>query len=205
MRRDQRLSYVRMRAMNPATWLDEHLLDVVAAHRTGWATDFARALMDAGTSLAVLVAVALLLSGVVVARRAYRPAAAVTIAVIGSTVAAAVLKQLFDRARPPAELALVHVSGAAMPSTHAARTAAAAVAVLVAATWSSESARRSWGLVMAAGTVIIGACLVYLGVHWPSDVLVGWALGIAIGTGAGLLCRSGSQLAPVVPVAPVDG
>jgi hypothetical protein len=74
----------------PVTWLDEHLLDVVAAHRTGWATEFARDLMDAGTSLAVLVAAALFASGVVVARRAYRPAAAVTIAVIGSIIAAAV-------------------------------------------------------------------------------------------------------------------
>jgi membrane-associated phospholipid phosphatase len=193
-----------MKAMNPAVWLDEHLLHACAAHRTGWATGFARAVMDAGTSLAVLVAVALLASGVVVVRRAYRPAAAVTIAVIASSAAAALLKQLFDRARPPAELALVHVSGAAMPSTHAARTAAAAAAVLVAATWSTRRARRNWGLVMAAGTVAIGACLVYLGVHWPTDVLVGWALGIAVGTAAGLLCRPGSQLAPVVPVAPVD-
>jgi membrane-associated phospholipid phosphatase len=190
--------------MNPAGWLDEHLLDFVAAHRTDWATDFARALMDAGTSLSVLLAVALLASGVVVARRAYRAAAAVIIAVIGSTVAAAVLKQLFDRARPPADLALVHVSGMAMPSTHAARTAAAASAVFVAATWSTPRARWSWGLVMAAGTVVIGACLVYLGVHWPTDVLVGWALGIAVGTGAGLLCRAGSQPSPVVPITPED-
>jgi membrane-associated phospholipid phosphatase len=183
--------------VNPGSWLDEHVLRLVAAHRTGWATSAARAAMDAGTSVAVVVIAGVLAVAVVVARRTYRPAVAVALAVIASTVAAGLLKQLFDRARPPADLALVHLGGPAMPSTHAARTAAAATAVLVAVTWTSPKARFGWGLVLATITVVIGACLVYLGVHWPTDVLAGWALGVTVGALSGLLCRSRSRRTPI--------
>jgi membrane-associated phospholipid phosphatase len=183
----------RDEAVNAGSWLDEHVLRLVVAHRTGWATSGARAMMDAGTSVAVLVVVGVLVVAVVVARRAYRPAVAVALAVVASTAAAGLLKQLVDRARPPADLALVHLGGAAMPSTHAARTAATATAVIVAVTWRSPRARFGWGLVLATITVVIGACLVYLGVHWPTDVVAGWALGVTVGTLAGLLCRSGSR------------
>ncbi|MET9019658.1 phosphatase PAP2 family protein [Actinopolymorpha sp. NPDC004070] len=103
--------------------------------------------------------------------------------------AARLLKEFFGRARPPADLALVHITGASMPSTHAALTSAAATAVLVATTWGSTRARRLWTLILAAGCVFVGLCMVYLGGHWPTDVLAGWALGIALGAGAGLLCR----------------
>jgi membrane-associated phospholipid phosphatase len=38
--------------------------------------------------------------------------------------------------------------------------------------------------VLAAGVVTIGLCLVYLGLHWASDVVAGWVPGVAVGTGA---------------------
>lgn len=180
--------------MRGGVWPDEQLLRLFSEHRTAWGTGFARTMMDAGTNTAVL-AVGSVLVAFVVVRRAYRPASAVTIAVLVSTVAAAVLKEFFDRARPPAEFAIVHLNGASMPSTHATRTAAAAAAVLVAVTWSTSRARLYWGGVLAGGTVVVGVRLVYLGVHWATDVLAGCALGAALGVGAGVLCRSGPWIA----------
>ena len=167
---------------------DEHLLALVAAHRSGAATWSALAVMAAGTSTAVVALVALV---ALVVLRAYRPAVAAGLAVVAATVAAAALKQLVGRARPPADQALVHLGGASMPSTHAARTAAVAAAVWAAVAWSSARARRTGAVVLGWGVAVVGACLVYLGVHWATDVLAGWALGLPLGLLAGLACRPG--------------
>jgi undecaprenyl-diphosphatase len=72
-----------------------------------------------------------------------------------------------------------------MPSGHAARVAAVSVAVLVGAGWSASGERRATALALAWAMVVvnvaIGGFMVYLGAHWTTDVLAGWALGGSIG------------------------
>ena len=77
--------------------MDEYLLQFFSQHRTSWGTGFARIMMDVGTSTAALAVGSVLALMLVVVLRAYRPAAAVTIALIVSTIAAALLKEVFDR------------------------------------------------------------------------------------------------------------
>jgi membrane-associated phospholipid phosphatase len=90
------------------------------------------------------------------------------------------MKPVFDRPRPPADLALTHVSGSAMPSSHALTTSAILVAVVMARWWTSERWRRAALVVGAIGCVFVAAGMIYIGVHWLTDVLVGWVLGIGL-------------------------
>lgn len=90
------------------------------------------------------------------------------------------LKPVIDRPRPPADLALIEVTGSAMPSSQALVTAAIVVAVVMADWWSSQRLRRLALVGGSAGCMVIGAAMVYLGVHWLTDVLAGWILGAGL-------------------------
>jgi len=72
-----------------------------------------------------------------------------------------------------------HVTGAAFPSGHTTEGTAVflMLAVLAAASrpaWGQKVAAATGGLLVAA---LIGFSRLYLGVHWLTDVLAGYALG----------------------------
>ena len=87
------------------------------------------------------------------------------------------LKIMIGRPRPDLWVGPVHHATFAMPSGHA--LAAATFCPLLAraaARAYPEYARGVWAAA-AVMTVFIGFGRCYLGVHWPSDVLVGWSMG----------------------------
>lgn len=85
-------------------------------------------------------------------------------------------KFLFDRVRPDPAGHLVAVQSMAFPSGHAANamTLGLGLALLV-----PRRARRAAVVAALLYAVLVGLSRPILGVHWPSDVVGGWALGAA--------------------------
>jgi len=144
----------------------------------GWVAFFSRELTTLG-GWAVLTLLSLLLAGFFLVRRQWYYAGVLAAVVIGQTLLSNVLKVLFARERPDFLPHLVEASSKSFPSGHA--TSAAAVYLtlgLLLANIAETRAQRTYILACAITlAILIGASRVYLGVHYPSDVLAGWSLG----------------------------
>jgi undecaprenyl-diphosphatase len=102
-------------------------------------------------------------------------------AVGSGAVLSALLKLGFDRPRPDLVAHLSHAYSSSFPSGHAMLSAVTylTLGVLLAR---AHQQRRTKIIVLTYGvtlTVLIGLSRIYLGVHWPTDVMAGWALGAA--------------------------
>lgn len=143
--------------------------------------------MAAGTNKVCLLVEAGLAVVAVVALRLWRAAALGLVALVASTAVAITLKAVIQRPRPPSSLALVHPVGSSMPSTNTAQFAAAVVAVgwVLVRRWPDR--RLCIAVLCATSVVWVAFCVVYLGAHWPSDAVVGAALGCGVGAGVALV------------------
>jgi len=102
-------------------------------------------------------------------------------AVGSGAILSALLKLGFDRPRPDLVAHLSHAYSSSFPSGHAMLSAVTYLTLGVLLARAHER-RRTKIIVMTYGvtlTVLIGLSRIYLGVHWPTDVLAGWALGAA--------------------------
>lgn len=154
--------------------------------------DLARGIGPSGTPQLVWLvsflgahAVLALFTLIVAARiyaRGHRRLAAITISgVAGAMVLSAALKFAILRPRPDVTPHLGGFAGSSFPSSHAMLSAAVyGVLALSLAQMAPSQAHRNLLYGMAAiAAIVIGMSRLYLGVHWPTDVLAGWCFGVA--------------------------
>jgi membrane-associated phospholipid phosphatase len=152
-----------------------------------------------------IVIVVVLITGYVVARnRSVLPVAAGAVAAGAAWVLANVAKVIADRPRPyevvaEAVLRQRPALGTSFPSSHTAVTVAVVI-VLV------PFLPRVLAWVAIAYAVLVGWSRVYLGVHYPLDVLAGAGIGMAVGglvlLALGVLLRRAREAAQSRAAAP---
>lgn len=100
---------------------------------------------------------------------------------IGAQTSIEILKFLYDRPRPDPVLPQIHAYTASFPSGHTTESTAIflTVATVIATLEARDNTKILAYTVATFAILAIGFSRVYLGMHWPTDVLGGWVLGTA--------------------------
>lgn len=164
---------IAVRGLAPG--FDVQALQDIAASRSTALTSVAQIVSDAGSfALLAPLSIAFLLL-----RRWKRPADDIALVVIAAGCAAlpSVVKLIVARPRPTIEH-LVHLSSLSFPSEH---TTQAAGIYLTIAIMLSQGLNRGWRELVIVLAVLIALAVawsrVYLGIHYPTDVIAGALLG----------------------------
>jgi len=150
-------------------WLIERRSPALTAVLTGFTT--------VGSS-AVLVSLAFGITVWLAVTRRRGEALLVAGTTAGALLLGPLLKNIVERARPGGGH-LVLVNSWAYPSGHSLTSTAVigVLAVLMSRSFRARAARAAVGLGAVVLIVGVGVSRVYLGVHWPTDVLAGWLVG----------------------------
>lgn len=153
------------------------LQDPIGPH---WFEEMVRDVTALGGN-AITIFVTLASAAYLVLRRKAHAAVFILLAVGSGVLLGSALKAFFARPRPDLVEHATAVYSSSFPSGHA--MTAGIVYLTLAAVLSRLETRRWLKLYLLSlavlVTVAVGASRVYLGVHWPSDVLAGWAAGSA--------------------------
>jgi len=148
------------------------------------------------TVLPILSAIAIIL----IWQKHWRSLVYLLITALGSTFINRTAKELWHRLRPDLWKSLAPELDFAFPSGHAMTSTTLAIILLVLA-W-----RSSWRWVALVFGVLyvltIAWTRLYLGVHFPSDIVAGWMVAIAWGTGVSMIIKP--YLVKTLPVAGVQ-
>ena len=129
----------------------------------------------------VLTLITLVVAGYLLIERWYASTVFLLVAVAGGMLLTNVLKSLFDRDRPTVVPHLADSLLKSYPSGHSMMSSVVylTLAVLLARAMERRRVKVYCVTVALLLSLIVGASRVYLGVHYPTDVIAGWAGGIA--------------------------
>ena len=145
-----------------------------------WLQEVARDVTSLG-SIVVLAIITFAAVGYLLLARKQAAAWLMLIAVFGGVALNDLLKAAFARPRPDIVTHAVRVFTTSFPSGHASLSAITylTVGALLAQSQSSRKVSIYFMALAAFLTVIVGTTRIYLGVHYPTDVLGGWCIGAA--------------------------
>jgi len=144
-----------------------------------WLPEVGRDLTALG-GVAVLSLTTAFVAGYLLIVRKYHAMWLVLAATLGGLLISTLLKHLIDRARPDLVPHLSHVYTSSFPSGHS-MLSAVVYLTLGALLTRLASERRVKLYFLAAAlllTFLVGVSRVYMGVHYPTDVLAGWTAGL---------------------------
>jgi undecaprenyl-diphosphatase len=177
---------------------DRTLIATVAAHRTPAITTVALGLTALGSRVFLWIATTLTCA---ILWAAGRRLAAIDTALASSAAALVtrLTKVLLARPRPAEQL--IHVGGFSFPSGHASGITALLTAIALHTIETTRSRRMRLALAAAYALLVLGVAgsRVYLGVHYPSDVIAGVCVGVACALGAHGLLRTRAILRTLRP------
>ncbi|HUQ06775.1 MAG TPA: phosphatase PAP2 family protein [Kofleriaceae bacterium] len=138
------------------------------------------------TGLVTIIAVGYLLMA-----RKPRLAALLAACALGTVIWMNVLKRIYERARPTVVTQIDPPGGLSFPSGHSMISAALylTLAVLVARTLPERRMQRFVVAIGATLAMLVGVTRMYLGVHYPSDVVGGWTVGVTWALACGVVAR----------------
>jgi undecaprenyl-diphosphatase len=113
----------------------------------------------------------------------WRAALFVVVSVLGGLAISLILKELYERPRPDMFEHRSHVHTPSFPSGHSTNSAIAyfTMAVLLAKLVDRPLLKGYIFFVGLLVPVLVGISRVFVGVHWPTDVIAGWTIGLAWG------------------------
>lgn len=155
-----------------------------------WLEDAVRDVTALGSAPVLVIAV-LAVAGFLALAKAHRLALFTLAASLGGLALSSALKYLVDRPRPELVPAEAYTFTSSFPSGHSLMSAVVYLTLAALVVRLMERKRlKSYALGVAVLlTLLVGASRVYLGVHWPSDVLAGWAAGAGWALACWLVAR----------------
>jgi undecaprenyl-diphosphatase len=160
------------------TDFDQGLMTLVQEHRSEAAQNIVILITSIGDFKAQLLAACVLVIALLIARQ-WRHAAFALATTLGTAIGNGTLKALFARTRP--EVLVEPLTTYSMPSGHSSAAFALFMTLAVlAGRGQPVRLRLTWMLLGGIPALAIALSRVYLGVHWPTDILAGMLLAFCV-------------------------